>query len=261
MWMPAAESEGLGVHALQLVAHVMEGTRLTVAQRRMIVAQADLPAHNERVRLRRLPRRLTLCRLQLRPRHSERVFVGRAIHTLPRMVRLGRCAQLQRARLFVPHPPEELIRLDKEAAQILRDLRPTAALFDGVLKDHLNLFFCVPSQIPHAAGKIQPVTLLFAHKGIGRRQPTALRGIDSETVAQHPVSGGRIQLRLHACLEYLLAERPLPPDAIQEEPVQAVGHHTQHAFHLTVGCVVALEKEVVLLLLDGTAHGRQGERL
>ena len=131
------------------------------------------------------------------------------------MVCLGRCAQLQCARLFVSHPPEELIRLDKEAAQILRDLRPTAALFDGVLQDHLNLFLGIPSQIPHAAGKIQPVTLLFAHKGIGRPYAAALGGIDSETVAQHPVSRRRIQLRLHACLEYLLAELPLPPDAVQ----------------------------------------------
>ena len=215
MRMPAAESEGLGVHALQLVAHVVEGARLTVSQRRVIVAQADLPAHNERVRLCRLPRRLALRRLQLRTCHSERVFVGRAIHTLPRMVCLGRRAQLQRARLLVSHPPEELIRLDKEAAQILRDLRPTAALFDGVLQDHLNLFFGIPRQIPHAAGKIQPVTLLFAHKGIGRPYAAALGGIDSETVAQHPVSGGRIQLRLHARIEHLLAERPLAPDAVQ----------------------------------------------
>ena len=239
----------------------MEGARLTVAQRRMIVAQADLPAHNERVRLCRLPRRLTLRCLQLRAGHSERVFVGRAIHALPGVIVPRRLTQFQFACLFVPHPPEQLIRLDKEAAQILCDLRAPSPLFDGVLKDHLNLFFGIPCQIPHAAGKIQPVTLLFAHKGIGRPYAAALRGIDSETVAQHPVSGGRIQLRLHARIEHLLAELPLPPDAIQEEPVQAIGHHTQHALHLTVGRVVILEKEVILLLLDGTAYGRQGERL
>ena len=261
MRVPAAEAKGLGIHALQLVAHVVEGAGLAIAQGCVIVAEADLPADDERIPTRRLPCGFALGGLQLGACQSEGVLVGRAIDALPGVIGPGGLAELQLTRLGVAHAAKEAAGLLQVFTQRVGDLRASLALDDGVLKDDFNLSFGIPGEVPDAAGEVQAVTLFLLHEGVGRAHAGALTGLVADEIAQAAVVRFVGQCALHTALEVGGALCPLPADAVQHKGIQAARHCAQQAVYLSAGRVIVGEEEVPASLLDGAAHGGQGEGL